>query len=122
MRTLTSKEKELWNEAVKKTCSVIKTYDGIIPDERERSYMADRIEKKMAYKLPSLATSRKALLLQQTKTKLKSLAYLSSTTRPSTSWLERMNKKQLINLIETNIKKDSPNQIILLFKLVGIYN
>jgi hypothetical protein len=51
MKTLTKKEKELWNEAVKKCTNEIKMYNGTIPDEFERNNMAQAIKDRISYKL-----------------------------------------------------------------------
>lgn len=46
----TKKEKELWNEAIRAATNEMFLYDGIIPDERDRIIMKDRIIKKLSYK------------------------------------------------------------------------
>ena len=51
MKTLSKKEKELWNEAVRKTINEMKLYDGVIPDKVDRLAMAENIQRKISYKL-----------------------------------------------------------------------
>lgn len=43
-------EKEIWNEAVKATVAEMKKWDGTIPSENERNYMAGEILKRVSYK------------------------------------------------------------------------
>ncbi|HRZ18737.1 MAG TPA: hypothetical protein P5136_01655 [Methanofastidiosum sp.] len=51
MKLLTRKEKELYNSAIKAATNEIKLYDGLIPDEGDRNYMAERIYERLAYKI-----------------------------------------------------------------------
>lgn len=51
MKTLTKKEKSIWNEAVKKTCNELKLWDGLIPDADDRNRLAAVLKEKVSYKL-----------------------------------------------------------------------
>lgn len=46
----TKKEKELWNEAIRAATNEMFLYDGLIPDERDRIILKERIIKKLSYK------------------------------------------------------------------------
>jgi hypothetical protein len=39
------RELQIWNEAVKKVCREISKWDGVIPDEETRKFMANAILK-----------------------------------------------------------------------------
>lgn len=47
----TIKEKQIWNDAIRKATKEVMKYDGIIVNDREREYMKDMIEHKLLYKL-----------------------------------------------------------------------
>lgn len=48
---MTIREKRtVWNEAVRAVCKEIKTWDGAIPDEMIREFMATTIERDWTYK------------------------------------------------------------------------
>lgn len=53
MKTLTKKEKSIWNEAVRKTCNELKLWDGLVPDKDDRNILARVLKEKMSYKLKS---------------------------------------------------------------------
>jgi hypothetical protein len=53
MKTLTKKEKLLWNEAILKAANEVYLYDGLIPEEWERKILKEKIVKKFSYKIKS---------------------------------------------------------------------
>ncbi len=51
MKILTKKEKEIWNEAVRKTCNELKLWNGLVPDDDDRNRLAVVLKEKMSCKL-----------------------------------------------------------------------
>ena len=51
-KTLSLKEKLIYNEAINRACGEIKLYDGVIPDDVTRNYMAFRIKEELSYVIP----------------------------------------------------------------------
>lgn len=49
IRFSTNTEKKLWNAAINAAYKEILKWDGIIPEERERQYMAEAIKTKLTY-------------------------------------------------------------------------
>ena len=49
-KILSKKEKLLWNAAVQATLNEVYLYDGIIPDERDRLLIKQRVSEKLSYK------------------------------------------------------------------------
>lgn len=45
----TLKEKKLWNRAIEAARKQILLYDGLVPDERDRTNLADGIAKRLKY-------------------------------------------------------------------------
>lgn len=45
------KEKLLWNDAIKEACSEIKKWDGLIPNDYVRKFMATAVYERLAYKI-----------------------------------------------------------------------
>ena len=50
-KTLTPKEKLLWNQAIRAAANEAYLYDGLIPDEKDRLAMKIRTIEKLSYKL-----------------------------------------------------------------------
>ena len=49
-KAMTTKEKKIWNEAVKATLKEVLKFDGIITSLEDRNYIKDEVTKKISYK------------------------------------------------------------------------
>lgn len=50
--TLTLREREIWNEAVRDTLKEVWLYNGIIPDDFARETLCRNVQEKISYKKP----------------------------------------------------------------------
>ena len=45
------REKEIWNEAIRKATNELRLWDGIIPDKSDREFIVCSIREKLMYKI-----------------------------------------------------------------------
>lgn len=57
-KTYSAEEKKMYNRAITRVANLVKSYDGIIPDEVERQVIVDHILK-FKKKVPKWTTKRK---------------------------------------------------------------